>query len=267
MKFLEKKNPIVSGNVVDSMFLPNYSGLTDGARKTEDTFEKTHIKTQSFATRVDTTNNPHVSPTDFQHTIIFTSNSTVTVNLPLAASFPGRELVLKRTGATGVVIINRLGSDNIDGGVNAALARTNQAVKYVSDGVSSWKSVGMYDNALMPIADFGNNLLSFFREWKLIMMYHGDAFDIPDGWQLCDGTNGTPDLRDRFIVGSGNQYSTDDAGGSEEHTHTYDELCTEVEQAFSNVVIVPECNSQTIHNVNHLPPYYALAFIMVPSEG
>ncbi|HQZ60518.1 MAG TPA: hypothetical protein PLQ39_12655, partial [Acinetobacter sp.] len=29
-----------------------------------------------------------------------------------------------------------------------------------------------------------------------------ESIDIPSGWNLCDGTNGTPDLRDKFIVGA-----------------------------------------------------------------
>jgi microcystin-dependent protein len=36
-----------------------------------------------------------------------------------------------------------------------------------------------------------------------IMMWSGQAADIPTGWAVCDGTNGTPDLRGRFILGSG----------------------------------------------------------------
>ena len=37
---------------------------------------------------------------------------------------------------------------------------------------------------------------------------------VPAGWSLCDGGNGTPDLRDRFIVGSGSTYAIDDTGGA-----------------------------------------------------
>lgn len=35
----------------------------------------------------------------------------------------------------------------------------------------------------------------------VIVMWSGTLATIPDGWHLCDGTNGTPDLRDRFILG------------------------------------------------------------------
>ncbi len=43
----------------------------------------------------------------------------------------------------------------------------------------------------------------------VIVMWSGRIADIPPGWALCDGTNGTPDLRDRFIVGA----RQDDGGG------------------------------------------------------
>jgi len=32
-----------------------------------------------------------------------------------------------------------------------------------------------------------------------IVIWTGLLASVPDGWQQCDGTNGTPDLRDRFI--------------------------------------------------------------------
>ena len=48
----------------------------------------------------------------------------------------------------------------------------------------------------------------------IISMWSGSLQTIPYGWQLCDGTNGTPNLIDRFIVGAGRSYSTGQTGGS-----------------------------------------------------
>ena len=43
----------------------------------------------------------------------------------------------------------------------------------------------------------------------------------PDtGWALCDGENGTPDLRDRFIIGAGGRYASGVQGGVETVTPT-----------------------------------------------
>jgi microcystin-dependent protein len=37
---------------------------------------------------------------------------------------------------------------------------------------------------------------------------------IPANWHICDGTGGTPDLRDKFVVGAGSTYAVNAAGGS-----------------------------------------------------
>ena len=47
----------------------------------------------------------------------------------------------------------------------------------------------------------------------MIMMFTGSS--APSGWAFCDGNNGTPDLRDKFIVGAGTSYSSGDTGGSD----------------------------------------------------
>ena len=59
-----------------------------------------------------------------------------------------------------------------------------------------------------------------------IMMWSGAIADIPTGWQLCDGSGNSPDLRDRFVVGSGSTYPVGSTGGSADsalpsHTHTW----------------------------------------------
>lgn len=58
-----------------------------------------------------------------------------------------------------------------------------------------------------------------------IIIWSGAQAAIPSGWFLCNGANGTPDLRDRFIVGAGTSYAVGASGGSKDaivvsHTHT-----------------------------------------------
>lgn len=48
----------------------------------------------------------------------------------------------------------------------------------------------------------------------VIWMWSGSIASIPSGWALCDGTNGTPDLRNRFIMGAGSTYAPGDTGGA-----------------------------------------------------
>ena len=64
----------------------------------------------------------------------------------------------------------------------------------------------------------------------VITLWSGSIASIPAGWLLCDGTSGTPDLRDRFVVGAGSTYAVADTGGANtvtldttqipSHTHT-----------------------------------------------
>ena len=57
-----------------------------------------------------------------------------------------------------------------------------------------------------------------------ILIWSGSIASIPSGWVLCDGTNGTPNLRNRFVVGAGSTYAVAATGGSADavvvsHTH------------------------------------------------
>lgn len=64
-----------------------------------------------------------------------------------------------------------------------------------------------------------------------IIMWSGIVATIPSGWALCNGSNGTPDLRDKFVIGAGSTYSPSNTGGSStvtlleanlpSHTHTW----------------------------------------------
>jgi len=54
----------------------------------------------------------------------------------------------------------------------------------------------------------------------LIAMWHGLLVNIPTGWNLCDGTNGTPDLRSNFVKGAAAAANPGASGGAATHTHT-----------------------------------------------
>lgn len=130
-----------------------------------------------------------------------------------------------------------------------------------------------------------------------IIMWSGSTASIPTGWVLCNGSNGTPNLQDKFIVGAGATYGVGATGGSKDavivshshsgwtdsqgsHAHSYTYLdhsqtsgsgstgswgkplsvSTTAAGAHShNVGVSSTGESGTNKN---LPPYYALAFIM-----
>ena len=57
-----------------------------------------------------------------------------------------------------------------------------------------------------------------------IIPWYGSSGNIPNGFALCDGKNGTPDLRDRFLVGAGNLYTLGNTGGENSHQLTVAEM-------------------------------------------
>lgn len=57
-----------------------------------------------------------------------------------------------------------------------------------------------------------------------VIMWSGVVTAIPDGWALCDGNNGTPNLKDKFIVGAGGSYGVAATGGEALHTLVINEM-------------------------------------------
>lgn len=65
----------------------------------------------------------------------------------------------------------------------------------------------------------------------VIVMWSGALNTIPVGWYLCDGANGTPNLKDRFVIGAGGAKAVGASGGSAtaslslsnvpSHTHSF----------------------------------------------
>lgn len=118
-----------------------------------------------------------------------------------------------------------------------------------------------------------------------IIIWSGAIDKIPNGWVLCDGTNGTPNLTDRFILGAGNSYSVGAVGGEAEHTLTINEMPSHShtitvqnnsENGSNNIVntVGSSGSSYEFSNTwttndsggtlphNNMPPYYALCYIM-----
>lgn len=133
-----------------------------------------------------------------------------------------------------------------------------------------------------------------------IFLWSGSIGSIPAGYVLCNGSNGTPDLRDRFIVGAGSTYAVDATGGSANaivvsHTHTatstvtdpghlhtylentsseyvgtgvlrtdvYNDQTSNTSTATTGITVATTVATAGTSGTNaNLPPYYALCYIM-----
>jgi hypothetical protein len=133
-----------------------------------------------------------------------------------------------------------------------------------------------------------------------IILWSGSTGSVPSGWYLCDGTNGTPDLRNSFIVGAGSTYAVNATGGTADaivvththaatvsdptHTHATSPTtsyvgtapggapggaapitgsATVLSLASASTGITVSNASAGVSGTNaNLPPYYALAYIM-----
>lgn len=58
----------------------------------------------------------------------------------------------------------------------------------------------------------------------VVVMWSGAVSEIPPAWHLCDGTNGTPDLRDRFVLGAIDELDAGEIGGTHSYSLTRDQL-------------------------------------------
>jgi hypothetical protein len=157
-------------------------------------------------------------------------------------------------------------------------------------------TLGTYDN-LYGIIGVANTSTGTTIPTGMISLWYGSIGSVPTGWYLCDGTNGTPDLRDKFVVGAGSTYSVAATGGSTDaivvsHTHTATSTVTDpghfhsvnagatvsnqltsggtVNLGSTNTgtkttgITVATTNASTgVSGTNaNLPPYYALAYVM-----
>jgi microcystin-dependent protein len=224
-----------------------------------------------------------------------------------AASFITAGLIGNVLGdVTGNVTGNVSGnvSGNVTGNINGTVGATTPAAgAFTTLSASGNTTMTNTLTVNASVGTAGQSLLSrgagLSPQWGasfvtgMIMMWSGSIVSIPTGWLICDGTNSTPDLRNKFIVGAGSTYAVNATGGSADlvvpsHTHTatdsghihsvtipsgrfqpqangqnqtnpYYDASVNTATGFANITVSTTGVSPT--NAN-LPPYLALAYIM-----
>ena len=94
---------------------------------------------------------------------------------------------------------------------NVGIGTDNPTVKLEVHG-----DVGFVGKTYVSEVEYVDPAMSYLVPAEAIIMWSGSS--LPPGWSLCDGYNGTPDLRDRFIVGSGMSYTVGNTGGQNQVT-------------------------------------------------
>ena len=179
--------------------------------------------------------------------------------------------------------------------VSAAAATTATNADHATTADSATNATNADDATHADDADtVGGKLPADLIPTGVIVMWSGAIADIPTGWTLCDGSNGSPDLRDRFVVGAkqddGGVPKTNikgslmQTGGSHQVTLTVSEMPSHTHGGYiiGNAgqgaynygpgQLLQECRAYDApldskptgggQAHENTPPFYALAFIM-----
>ena len=202
------------------------------------------------------------------------------------------------SGATTLTGATTLSNATISSGAITTTGTLNVTGSFTVDGTQG-NSGQVLTSAGSAATPTWTSIVSFTT--GMIILWSGSVGSIPSGWALCNGTNGTPQLTNRFIVGAGSTYSPNNTGGSANatlpahthtassssnnaHSHVYSKAGGSVGAGGGGGLFPPtalsgvsDANTNTVAAHNHtitvnssgtsatnanLPPYYALAYIM-----
>lgn len=90
----------------------------------------------------------------------------------------------------------------------------------------------------------------------MILMWHGSIETIPCGWHLCDGDEGTPDLRGKFVPCCGGPFSPGETGGAPDHKH-----------AFAGIGHLHDFGSGTVLESDHPTGVYSTTTLAANVQG
>ncbi|MCO4880226.1 hypothetical protein [Paraburkholderia caribensis] len=170
--------------------------------------------------------------------------NVIQVTSGLGISAPGRALTMyvrvaqtntaavtmKLDGVSGYPVFSREGAN-----FNPGVVKAGNTIRLVFDG-QAW------------ISDIANQSDVQIGEMK---MFYGAIADVPrlfgPGWQVCDGTNGTPDMRDSFPIGAGGKYAVGSKGGSATTTLVTDNLPAHDHPTIDNGHVHPTVDNGHTH--------------------
>jgi len=284
-KVLTSDQQLISQSLASKGGLVVYSGMNSNGeffigKKKYDAVTGDEINTQTTAA--------DVTVTDFDSIAV----NKITINNTMDASTANGEiknlLVNNNLSVTGTSTfnsnipfnsgINVTGISTFNSGINVTGTSTFNSGINVTGSTTSTTFIG---NGTIPVGG--------------IIMWSGTIANIPTGWALCDGSNSTPDLRNKFVVAAGSDtgnyawdattgavtgnYAPGNTGGETAHQLTIAELANHQHRWGTDDNLGaggggnPDANGGTDWKAyteatggdnyhENRPPYYALAFIM-----
>lgn len=161
-------------------------------------------------------------------------------------------------------------------------------ISHVKEGFNRFAALSGANNLVLTDAEGNMSSIQFPK--GMIMLWKGSLSNIPEGWALCDGTQDTPDLRGRFVMGVNPSDNKNNLtarpmgtiGGSETHTLTPEQMPPHTHKSDitnwgggqenwptggnwgQNNQVQSRVTSSSGGGQPHpiIPPYYSLAYIM-----
>ena len=179
------------------------------------------------------TNTVTISPNDAKRVFIVKNSSGQSVVLTQGSGgnttiANGKTAIVYSDGAgSGAAVVdvsttfittnNLIVANNLSDLANTTTARTNLGLGTAATlnvGTGANNIVQLNGSAQLPAVD-GSLLTGIVAiPTGAILLWSGSIASIPSGFVICDGTSGTPDLRDRFVVGAGSSYAVAATGGA-----------------------------------------------------
>jgi len=116
--------------------------------------------------------------------------------------------------------------------------------------------------------------MGYRKRQPFVFIYTGTIANIPKGYILCDGNNGTPDLAEKFIRGAADSQNAGGTGGETSHYHDfsgdtdYDQYSVTVDNNLDGSYGYVACYGHThnfsgsVDSCTTVSPYYDVLFVM-----
>ena len=168
---------------------------------------------QQAVTKSASDNSTSIATTAYVDAQVATENQISEMNDVTLSSIGSGE-VLKWNGSAWVN--NTLAEAGILASVGISwVDSSNDAILRITPSTGSADNLTIVAGSGITLTPSGDNLtIASAVPSGVILMWHGLISNIPSGWVLCNGSNGTPDLRGQFVQGAANGVEAGATGGS-----------------------------------------------------